>query len=208
MQIADLLTHIGRFVLQTIDSLGYGGIFTLMALGAMGIPLPSEVIMPSSGALVVSGRFTLLGITIAGAIGTLIGSLIFYFIGSYIGRDFIIRYGRYILLSQRELTIAENFSRKYGWIALFLGQMLPIVRAYISFPAGVARMKVWLVAVACFLGASLWSLTLGFLGTKLGDNWEKIQPYFRHFDYLLLISLIVLLALAIWFRLRGRSSLT
>lgn len=179
-----------------------------MALGAMGIPLPSELIMPSSGALVVSGRFTLLGITIAGALGTLVGSLLFYFIGIYIGRDFVIRYGRYILFSQKELTMAEKFFLKYGWIALFLGQMIPLVRAYISFPAGVARMKVWLVAVACFLGASLWSFALGFWGMKLGDNWEKIEPYFRQVDYLVLLIIVLLLALAIWFRLRGRSSLT
>ncbi len=207
MQIADILTHMGRFIAEVIDSLGYGGIALLMGMGAMGIPLPSEVIMPASGALVAQGRFNLLCITFSGALGTLCGSLIFYSLGRYIGRGFVLRYGRYILLSPKELTIAERFFLKYGWIALFLGQMIPLLRAYIALPAGISKMKIRLVGVTCFLGALVWSFTLGFLGMKLGDNWERIEPYFRQIDYLVLSILFLLIIFAIWLRVR-KSSLT
>lgn len=179
-----------------------------MALGGMGIPLPSEVIMPFSGALVAQGRFNFLGIILCASIGTLLGSTILYCIGRYVGRNFFIRYGRYFLVSQKELAIAERFFLKYGWIAILLGEMIPIIRAYIAFPAGIAKVKIRIFIVVCFLGAFIWSFALTFAGMKLGDNWEQIEPFFRQMDYLVLFIIFVIIALAIFLRIRGKSSLT
>jgi len=208
MQIADILALIGRFIVQAIDSLGYGGISLLMGIGAAGIPLPSEIIMPSSGALVAQGRFNLWGIALSGAMGTIFGSLILYSLGKYLGRELILRYGRYILLSQRELEVAERFFLKYGWLALFLGQMIPLVRSYIALPAGIGKVKLWVLVIASFLGSLIWSFFLGFLGMRLGDNWSQIEPYFREFDYLILLAILSLIIIAIWLRLGKRTSLT
>ncbi|MBC7328294.1 DedA family protein [bacterium] len=208
MQVADILAQIGRFVVQLIDSLGYGGIAILMALSSAGIPIPSEVIMPSAGALVAQGKFQLWAVVLFGATGALCGSLALYLVGRYAGRRFLIRYGRYILLSERELTLAEKFFLKYGWLALFLGQMLPLIRCYIAFPAGVSKMKIWMLFIASFLGSLIWSFLLGFIGVRLGDKWEIIEPYFREFDIIILAVLLVLLIIAIIFRFKGRTALT
>lgn len=208
MQISGILIYIGQFIIKTIDLLGYIGTAFLMALGGMGIPLPSEIIMPFSGALVAQRRFNFLGITLAASIGTLLGSTILYCIGRYVGRNFFIRYGRYLFLSQKELTIAEKFFLKYGWIAILLGEMIPVIRAYIAFPAGIARVKFVIFFVACFVGAFMWSFALTFAGMKLGDNWEQIEPFFRQVDYLILLLIFLLVALAIWLRFKGRTSLT
>lgn len=177
-----------------------------MGLGSCGIPLPSEVIMPSSGALVSQGRLSLWGIAISGAIGTLWGSLILYYFGRYVGREFILRYGRYVLLSPKELSLAERFFQRYGWLALFLGQMIPLIRAYIALPAGVGKAKIWAFCIASFSGSLIWALGLGFIGMHLGDNWGKIEPYFRKFDYLILSLIALLLIVAVWWRMAKRTS--
>jgi membrane protein DedA with SNARE-associated domain len=200
------LSQVAHFITNTIDAMGYGGIFLLMGVSSSGIPLPSEVILPFSGALAGKGRFSLLGIAFFGAFGSLCGTIVLYFIGKNFSRAFFIRYGKYLLVSHRELSFAESFFQKYGWLAVFLGQLIPLIRAYIAFPAGMGKTNLAVAAGTSFSGSFIWSLSLASVGFKLGENWERMEPYFREFDYLVLIAIILLLLLAIWLRLKGKKN--
>lgn len=193
-----ILVAITNFIINTISSLGYGGIVFLMAIESAAIPLPSEVIMPFSGFLVSQGRFSLLGIAFAGAIGSVFGSWLTYFLGKYGGRPLVRRYGKYALITEHDLTLVDNFFARFGVWATFFGRMLPGVRTYISIPAGISGVKFWRFTLACFLGSFVWSLFLGWVGVKLGQNWEALRPIFRQIDWLIIV--LVILGLAWWVR--------
>jgi membrane protein DedA with SNARE-associated domain len=133
-----ILAVIAHFIVATISNTGYAGVAFLMAIESTCIPLPSEIIMPFSGYLVHTGRLTLIGVALAGALGCNIGSAIAYWIGAFGGRPFIARYGRFVLLDHRDLDRAEHFFAKYGSITVFVGRLLPVVRTFIALPAGIA----------------------------------------------------------------------
>src|SRR3989344_6995933 len=133
--LTNLILAITNFITSTIDQLGYAGVALLMAIESAAIPLPSEIIMPFAGFLVESGRFTLVGLSIAGAVGSVIGSVITYALGYYGGRPLIIKYGRYVLISEHDLHLTEKFFQKFGKLSTFIGRLLPIVRTFISIPA-------------------------------------------------------------------------
>jgi membrane protein DedA with SNARE-associated domain len=203
---AHFLSQVAHFITNTIEAIGYGGIFILMGISSSGIPLPSEVILPFSGALAEKGRFSLLGIALFGALGSLSGTIVLYSIGKRYGKAFFIRYGKYLFLSHKELSLAESFFQKHGWLAVFLGQLLPLIRAYIAFPAGMGRVNIGIVAGTSLSGSFLWSFILASIGFKLGENWEIIGPYFREFDYLVLIIIVILFSLMVWLRLKGKKN--
>src|SRR5260221_10616188 len=138
--IEKIIAGVSGFIIATISTLGYGGVALLMAIESACIPLPSEVIMPFSGYLVATGRFNLQLVAIAGAVGCLLGSYIAYYVGAHGGRRFIERYGRYVLIAPHELDTADRFFMRWGSLAVFLSRMLPLVRTFIAFPAGVSRM--------------------------------------------------------------------
>lgn len=194
--IYDLLALLSSFVASTIEALGYGGIFILMAAESAGIPIPSELIMPFSGFLVAGGVFTFWGIVLAGVLGNLAGSLIFYWIGFRFGRPFIERYGNYFLIHMRDVELAERWFLRWGGWAVFVGRLLPAVRTYISFPAGVARMNLWTFTVYSTLGILPFVLLVGWIGVRLGEEWHSIEHYFRKFDYA--IAAVILAGLAWW----------
>ena len=196
MQI--LLTTLTNFIINTISNLGYGGIIFLMGIESAAIPLPSEVIMPFSGFLVSEGRFTLFGIALAGAVGSVIGSWATYWIGRYGGRPLIIKYGRWVLITEHDLNLVDNFFAKYGLWATFVGRVLPVFRTYISIPAGIAKVKFWPFTAACFIGSLIWSYFLGWIGLKLGENWESLKGYFHGADWV--IGIAILLGAAWWIR--------
>ncbi|MBC7330478.1 DedA family protein [bacterium] len=204
--LSHFLSQVARFITDTIDAMGYGGIFLLMGISSSGIPLPSEVILPFSGALAGKGRFSLLGIALFGAFGSLGGTFVLYLIGKNFGRAFFIRYGKYLFVSHREISLAESFFRKYGWLAVFLGQLLPLIRTYIAFPAGMGKLNLAVVAGTSFSGSFIWSFSLASIGFKLGENWQRIEPFFREFDYLVLATILLLLLFAIWLRLKGKKN--
>lgn len=204
--IADLIARVGQFIIQTIESLGYEGIIILMAVESACIPLPSEIIMPFSGALAQQGRFTLLGISLAGATGSTLGSWVVYFLGWYGGHPLLLKYGKYLLISHHDLARAERFFQRYGWVSLFLGRVMPVIRTYISLPAGISKANFWILTVTSFIGSLIWSFFLGFIGFKLGENWEVMEPYLRKFDLLILAGLVFLILLFLWRRL-GRKGL-
>jgi len=192
-----LLSGISAWIVAMIAALGYGGIVLMMAIESACIPLPSEVTMPFSGYLVTTGRFSLNLVAIAGAVGCLIGSYAAYYVGASGGRWFLERYGRYLLIAPHELEIADRFFARWGSAAVFVARLLPVVRTFIAFPAGVARMRMMPFTLYTLAGSYLWCLALAYAGMKLGQHWDALGPYFHRFDgviaALLLLGAIPLL---------------
>src|SRR3989338_8568996 len=191
-QIIDaVLVPVIGFIINTISLMGYAGVALLMAIESAAIPLPSEVIMPFSGFLVSEGRFTLLGIALAGAVGSVLGSWVTYWIGKYGGRPLIRKYGHFVLLTEHDMDLTDRFFKRFGFWATFIGRVLPVFRTYISIPAGISRVPFWPFTSACFVGSLIWSYFLGWVGFKLGENWEALRHYFRQVDWIIVVLLLV-----------------
>jgi membrane protein DedA with SNARE-associated domain len=171
-----------------------------MAIESACIPLPSEIIMPLAGWFLVDdrglGEEWLLLAALCGALGNLIGSLIAYAVGAWGGRPFLLRYGRFMLISRREVEQAERWFARYGDRAVLISRVLPVVRTFISLPAGIARMNLWRFIILTFVGSFPWSLGLAWAGFLLGENWERIRDWMRPAD---IPILIVLTALVVWY---------
>jgi membrane protein DedA with SNARE-associated domain len=194
--ITQIIGVLAVFIIGGISMFGYAGVAIMMAIESMCIPLPSEIIMPFAGFLVSQGRFTLWGIALAGAIGCVIGSVLAYWVGVYGGRTFIEKYGKYFLITKHDLDIADRFFLKYGSGAVFFSRLLPVVRTFISLPAGIAKMNFAKFVIYSFLGSLPWTYALGYLGLKLGDNWDTLGVYFHKFD--LVIGAILFVGV-VWF---------
>ncbi|PIR02087.1 MAG: alkaline phosphatase [Candidatus Nealsonbacteria bacterium CG_4_9_14_0_2_um_filter_37_38] len=188
--IYEIFAQISSFIINTISTLGYPGIVILMTLESACIPIPSEIIMPFSGYLVYLGEFSLWLVVIVGTIGNLIGSIISYFIGFYGGRPLIEKYGKYILISGQDLDQAERWFKKYGGESIFFSRILPVIRTFISFPAGIAKMPFWKFSFYTFAGSLPWSFFLTYAGILTGENWSKLEIYFKKFDWLIIILII------------------
>ena len=177
-----------------------------MAIESACIPLPSEIIMPLAGWFLVDARGLgvewLLLAAFCGALGNLIGSLIAYAVGAWGGRPLLLRYGRYFLITRHEVEQAERWFARYGDRAVFISRMLPVIRTFISLPAGIARMNVWRFSILTFVGSFPWSLGLAWAGFLLGENWERIREWMRPADIPILIVLAALVAWYIYRRVR------
>ena len=199
-----ILTVLFVFIKSLIAVSGYGGIVILMAIESACIPLPSELIMPFAGYLVHEGTMKLLWVTTAGAIGCNVGSLVAYEIGCYGGRPLVERYGRWILMGRRELDWADRFFARWGYLAVFVARLLPVVRTFIALPAGIARMPRLRFHIYTFLGSWPWCFALAWLGMKLGDNWRVIGKYLHKFDAVILVVLIAGIAWFVWSHWQNR----
>jgi membrane protein DedA with SNARE-associated domain len=204
--IEKIISALAGFVIATISTLGYGGIVLLMAIESACIPLPSEIIMPFSGYLVFTGDMLLWAVALAGAVGCVLGSLVAYWIGSYGGRPLVEKYGKYVLVSHHDLAIAERWFQKHGEITIFVGRLLPVVRTFIAFPAGVARMNLSRFNLYTFIGSFIWCYALGWIGMKLGENWDTLGVYFHRFDALIGIVLAAGGAWWVWRHLKHTRS--
>jgi len=189
--ISNILSILAGFIVSTISALGYGGVVLLMAIESANIPLPSEIIMPFAGFLVARGELNLILVGLAGAVGCVVGSVFSYWLGMVGGRPLIEKYGKYILISHHDLDLADNWFKKRGEATVFVGRLLPVVRTFISFPAGIAKMHFWRFILYSFLGSLPWCIVLAYIGEKMGDNWDSLRPWFHKFDYLIL-GLIIL----------------
>jgi membrane protein DedA with SNARE-associated domain len=196
--IEAIITEISRFIVSMISTFGYTGIFLTMAIESACIPLPSEIIMPFSGYLVTTGQFTILGVTLAGAIGNVAGSLVAYYAGVWGGRPFFERFGPYMLVSVRDLEMADRWFAKYGEAAVFLGRMLPVVRTFISLPAGIAGVNIYRFILFTFLGALPWCYLLAYIGVKMGEQWEHLRGYFHQFDIVIGVGLALAIGYFVW----------
>jgi membrane protein DedA with SNARE-associated domain len=194
--VEKLITLLSGFVIATIANLGYGGVVLLMAIESACIPLPSEVIMPFAGYLVFKGEFTLWGAALAGAAGCVLGSLLAYFIGAYGGRSLVYKYGRYVLISHRDLAWADRWFNRHGGVTVFVGRLLPVIRTFIALPAGISRMPLGRFVAYTFVGSFIWCYGLAWIGLKLGESWNTLGVYFHKFDTAIAI---VLLIAAIWY---------
>jgi membrane protein DedA with SNARE-associated domain len=194
--ITNILVALSHFITSTIDHLGYFGVGFLMAVESAAIPLPSEIIMPFAGFLAAAGRFSLIGLALAGAIGSTIGSLVTYYIGYYGGRKLILKYEHIVLVSEKELDMTERFFHRFKHTATFIGRLLPVIRTFISIPAGIAKAPIVPFTCYAFLGSFIWSYFLAWLGLRLGENWNHLESYFRKFDVVIL--LVIVLAVGWW----------
>jgi membrane protein DedA with SNARE-associated domain len=180
--VTSLLEFLGRFIVAVISQTGYLGIVLLMAIESACIPLPSEVIMPFSGYLVSVGRFRLSWVALAGALGCNAGSLVAYYVGSWGGRPLVEKYGRYLLITRHDLEKADQWFSRWGDWAVFISRLLPIVRTFISFPAGVVRTRFWTFLIFTFVGSFLWCGALAWGGYVFGSRWEELRAIMRPFD--------------------------
>ncbi len=187
---------VATWIMGVISTMGYGGVMLLMAIESACIPLPSEIIMPFAGFLVSKGEMTLMGIALAGALGCVIGSIPAYYVGMFGGRPLAERYGKYLLISKRDLDWADNAFAKHGQLIIFLGRMLPGVRTFIAFPAGVARMNMSKFIIYTFIGSFIWCWLLGYAGMKTGEHWEDLKIYFHEFHYVIFAAGLLFL---VWY---------
>jgi membrane protein DedA with SNARE-associated domain len=196
-----LVTLIAAFVIATISSLGYLGIVLLMATESACIPLPSEVIMPFAGYLVFTGRFDLLLAATAGALGCNLGSAAAYAVGYFGGRPLVERWGRYVLMSHRDLDLVDRFFVRYGGITVFLCRVLPVVRTFVALPAGIARMPQLRFHLYTFVGSWIWCYVLAYIGFRLGERWHSdpaLRQAFHDFHAIIIGVLALLAAWYVW----------
>jgi membrane protein DedA with SNARE-associated domain len=199
--IARIIEFLSGLIVATISLLGYSGVVLLMAIESACIPLPSEIIMPFSGYLVSTGQMNLWLVALAGAVGCVLGSLVAYWVGSKGGRPLIEKYGRYLLISRHDLDIADRWFSKRGEIIVFVSRLLPGIRTFIAFPAGVARMDLKRFVIYTFAGSFPWCLGLAYVGQLLGEKWNKddtLKTWFHRFDFLILIAGLLLAGWWIW----------
>ena len=199
-----ILTILFIFIKSLIAISGYGGIVVLMGIESACVPLPSELIMPFAGYLVFEGTMKLFWVATAGAIGCNVGSLVAYEIGCFGGRRLVERYGGWILIGRRELDWADRFFARWGYLAVFIGRLLPVVRTFIALPAGIARMPRLRFHVYTFLGSWPWCFALAWLGMKLGENWRVVGKYLHKFDAVILVVLVVAIVWFVWSHWQNR----
>ncbi len=186
--IEKIITIIAAWIMSVISTMGYGGIVLLMAIESACIPLPSEIIMPFAGFLVFKGEMVLWAVAVAGAVGCVLGSIPAYYLGMYGGRPLVEKYGKYVLISHRDLDMADRWFDKHGEIIIFIARLLPAVRTFIAFPAGVARMNMHKFIAYTFIGSLIWCWLLAYAGMKFGENWESLKVYFHQFHYVIVAA--------------------
>lgn len=181
--IQNIIVSAAKFSTETISSLGYFGIFILMVAESTMIPLPSELVMPFAGYLVYQGRFDFLTAALVSALGTIMGSLISYYIGKYGGEPFLESYGKYLLVNKKDLKTTHDWFKKRGEATIFISRFVPVVRHLISIPAGIANMNLKKFVIFTFIGGFIWNTILLYLGFLLGKNWSVIHEHTRPISY-------------------------
>lgn len=201
--MTELLEGVFRVITNAIAAMGYWGIGIAMAIESANIPLPSEVILPYGGYLVSTGRLEFYRAVLAGTIGGTIGSALSFYLGLRGGRPFLVKYGRYFGFSIKHLELADRWFERYGEATVFFTRLMPIVRTFISLPAGIAGMNFKKFLVYTFLGSLPWSLLLTYIGLKLGQNWKDIEPWFRRLDIVVALGIAVVI-FYLWRKRRNR----
>ncbi len=185
-----LLDPILQMIRDGVASWGYLGVILMMAIESANIPLPSEAIMPTAGLLVQQGKMNIHLAALAGAIGCVLGSIPSYFLGMLGGRPFLEKYGRYFLLRKQDMDIADSWVKKYGDITFFVCRMLPVVRTFISFPAGVLKAHFGMFCLFTFVGSLAWCYFLTWVGIKFGENLEMFVSVWHKFDLAIVLVVV------------------
>ena len=191
-----MFADIVKFIVETVGSLGYVGIFIMMFLESTVFPIPSEVVMIPAGYLAHKGEMNIYIVIILGALGSLCGALFNYYFALKFGRTFLMKYGKYFFVSQETIEKTEVFFKDHGHISTFSGRLIPGLRHYISLPAGLARMNLFVFCLYTTLGATIWVIILTILGYYIGDNEELVKEYLR---YLIIGLLVFLILLGAWY---------
>lgn len=210
-----MLTHLTDIVTMAITNLyistGLLGIVLAMALESCCLPLPSEIVMPVAGILIVSGKLlpgmnpwvALLLVALAGAVGCLVGSVVAYGIGISGGRSLMLKYGRYVLISRHDMDIADRFFEGRGSATVFFSRLMPVVRTYISLPAGIAKTPFVKFCIYTFLGSFPWCLLLAYVGLVLGNHLSALSTILHSLDVVILVGIVALVALFVWRHVRN-----
>lgn len=203
--VAHLLNSVKHWI-ETVMPWGVPGYFTvfvLMILESACIPIPSEITMPVAGLLASEHHLGLAVAIVAGILGNLVGSLVSYAVGRSGGRALLANYGRYVLIRPHDLDRADAWFARYGQPAVFFSRILPVLRTFISLPAGVARMDLKKFTLLTFVGTLPWVIALAVAGFELGNNWDKVLNYTRPLEYLAVLLIVVLIAVAAIRRVRA-----
>jgi membrane protein DedA with SNARE-associated domain len=209
--LTTLTTNLTNLITNLYVSTGLFGIILAMAIESCCIPLPSEIVMPLAGIMISTGKilsgtnhyFSIVLVAVAGAVGCLIGSIAAYGIGYSGGRPLMLKYGKYVLISQHDAEKADRFFQKWGSATAFFSRLLPVVRTYISLPAGISKMPFVKFCIYTFLGSLPWCLLLAYVGTLIGNNLGAISPYFHYLDIVIVAAVVILVALYIWRHVRN-----
>lgn len=201
-----MLESVANWVMYVISTLGYPGIIVTMAIESALIPLPSEIIMPFSGFLASTGRFDLNLVALMGAVGNVIGSLIAYAIGFYghekLVRRFIRKFGKWILISEKELDETEKLLHRFKDLVVLGSRVVPGIRTVISLPCGFAKLPLGRFIVLTFIGSLIWSYFLAWIGFVLGQNWHAIGPYFHKLDAVIVGAIVLLVGWYIYHKVK------
>jgi membrane protein DedA with SNARE-associated domain len=189
-----LIGLLAVWIMSVISSMGYGGIVLLMAIESACIPLPSEIIMPFAGYLVYKSEMVLWVVAFMGALGCVLGSIPAYYVGKTGGRNLAEKYGRFVLISKKDLQMADDWFKNYGEIIIFIGRLLPAVRTFIALPAGIARMNMSKFIIYTFVGSFIWCWTLAYIGMVFGEQWDTLKVYFHEFHYVIAGVAVIFIA--------------
>jgi membrane protein DedA with SNARE-associated domain len=203
--IDQIISVLASLIVAVISAAGYSGVVLLMAIESACIPLPSELIMPFAGYLVSIGQFSLIGAATAGALGCNVGSTVAYYVAATGGRPVLDRWGKYILISPAELERTDRFFARYGAATVFFGRLLPVVRTFIAFPAGLARMPMLKFQIYTFLGSWPWCFALAYVGYLLGARWDSdptFRKLFHELDAVVVVAVVAVFAWLVWSRWR------
>lgn len=197
--VFEIIRPLIEFITSFISSVGYLGIFFLMILESAMIPIPSEIIMPFSGFLVSTGKFGPILVVLAGSLGNLVGSILTYYFGLRVGRAFIIKYGKYVFFKREHLEFTERLFKNYGDKISFVGRLLPVIRTYVSLPAGIGRTNFIKFVFYTLIGSLIWNSILTFAGMQLGNNWKNIDRYSIYLD---IVTICIIVGFSAWLVLK------
>ena len=189
-----IFEHLTELFRGVIESTGYLGIFVLMALESMVAPVPSELVMPFAGFLVADGKLNLWAVVVVSTLASITGSLISYFIAYFGGKEFVHKFGRFVLLDKEELDATERWFQKRGTVTILISRFIPVIRHLISIPAGLARMDLKKFILFTAIGATAWNTILLCVGMQLRERWELVHQYSKQLD--VLVVLLILAAVA------------
>lgn len=193
-----ILAGLVAWIEGVISAMGPAGIALLMAIESCNIPLPSEAVLPFAGFLVSKGVLNFHMAAIAGAVGCVLGSIPSYYFGYFGGRKFFEKYGKYLLVSKKDLDEADKWVDKYGDWAFFLCRMLPVIRTFISLPAGILKARKRTFFTLTFLGSLIWSYVLVYVGLKLGEHLDRLKSIWHKFDAVIIVACVILGGIYIW----------